>query len=81
MEEFGNKLGFPFVCPAGHRHKGEGFCVYSGTYVRNEFHGVGEIKCYTGRSYKGNFVHGKMEGEVTSVAHLVMKRPLFYFQA
>jgi hypothetical protein len=64
IEEYGNRLGVVYVCPAGHRHLGDGFCVYTGDFLRNEFHGRGELKCVDGRSYSGQWTEGKREGEV-----------------
>jgi hypothetical protein len=67
VEEFGNKLGMLYTCPAGHRHQGDGFCIYTGDYQRGEFHGRGELKCIDGRSYCGEWEHSKRCGEGVQV--------------
>ena len=35
MEQFGNKLDKDYICPMGHKHAGEGYCVYTGDYARD----------------------------------------------
>ena len=67
IEEFGNKMGIVFVCPAGHRHNGDAFCTYTGEYAGGEFHGRGELKCCDGRSYNGGWSKGKKDGEGVQV--------------
>ena len=60
-------MGLSFVCPVGHRHMGDGFCTYTGDFVRGEFHGRGEFRCCDGRSYSGGWVRGKKHGEGVQV--------------
>ena len=60
-------MGLSFICPVGHRHMGDGFCTYTGDFVRGEFHGRGEFRCCDGRSYSGGWVRGKKHGEGVQV--------------
>jgi len=61
-EEFGNVLDKPFTCPMGHRHKGQGYCVYTGKFARDFFHGQGEFVCCDGRKYIGEWKNGTKDG-------------------
>lgn len=56
--------GIPLVCPLGHTHKGNGFCIYTGKYRAGLFHGQGEFRCISGQWYKGNWCDGKRHGQV-----------------
>jgi len=62
QETFGNMLAITYICPAGHRHKGVGYCRYDGTYKRGFFEGKGVFVCHDGREYKGDFSNGKRHG-------------------
>ena len=62
QETFGNELAITYICPAGHRHRGVGFCRFDGNYKRGFFHGTGVFVCQDGRQYKGDFANGKKEG-------------------
>jgi len=64
-EQYGNVMGMLFICPAGHRHPGTGYCQYKGDWVRDHWHGDGEYACCDGRLYKGEFAHGKRHGKGT----------------
>lgn len=64
-ENFGNRLGIPYVCPLGRRHCGSGYCVYEGEWLRGYFHGRGEFVCEDGRKYQGTFDTGKRHGKGT----------------
>ena len=55
-------MGIVFLCPMGFRHKGDGYCVYTGEFRRDHWHGEGEYKCCNGRTFKGNFRWGKKHG-------------------
>ena len=61
-EQYGNIMGIVFLCPMGFRHKGDGYCVYTGEFRRDHWHGEGEYKCCNGRTFKGNFRWGKKHG-------------------
>lgn len=63
MEQFGNTLGVPFVCPLGNKHPGHGFCSYTGKYRCNLFHGYGEFQCIQGPYYKGDWFKGLKHGK------------------
>ena len=39
-QEFGNTTNVKYICPMGVRHKGEGYCVYTGHYKVGYFHGT-----------------------------------------
>lgn len=56
--------GEEYICPMGNRHVGEGFCIYSGSYVNNYFDGEGEFICQDGRCYRGCWKKGKRHGQV-----------------
>ena len=62
-EKYGNIIGIQFLCPAGHRHPGTGYCEYKGQWVRDHWHGKGEYKCCDGRPYVGEFSWGKRHGK------------------
>lgn len=62
VQNFGNKLGIPYICPMGHRHAGNGFCVYTGSWKADYFEGEGEFSCVDGRVYKGSFSKGQRHG-------------------
>jgi hypothetical protein len=40
VQEFGNIINVKYVCPMGVRHKGEGYCKYTGHYKVGHFHGT-----------------------------------------
>lgn len=62
QETFGNLLSISYICPAGHRHKGIGYCKYDGTYFRGFLQGKGVYCCLDGREYRGDFSNGKRHG-------------------
>ena len=63
VETFGNNIGQKFTCPIGVYHLGTDFCTYTGSYSMNLLHGEGELKCCSGRWYKGEFKAGKRHGQ------------------
>lgn len=39
QQTFGNIVNKTFVCPMGHKHKGDGYCQYTGPFKLNYFEG------------------------------------------
>jgi hypothetical protein len=72
-EQYGNTMGAKFLCPMGYWHKGDGFCVYMGEWLRDHWHGEGEYRCCDGKIYRGHFEwnrrHGKGFQEYVQDAH------------
>jgi hypothetical protein len=64
-EEFGNTVGYEFICPMNNFHIGQAYCRYTGNYVNGFFHGYGEFQCCTGQWYKGQWKQGKKNGDVS----------------
>lgn len=62
VETFGNILAITYLCPMGHRHKGIGYCNYTGGYKKGAFEGKGVYACLDGREYRGDFYDGKRHG-------------------
>jgi hypothetical protein len=66
IETFGNVVNKPFACPMGHRHKGDGYCTYTGPFKLNYFEGEGgTFQCCDGRAYTGGWLRGARHGQGT----------------
>ena len=70
-EEFGNILDQDYICPLGHKHAGQGYCIYTGDFERDYFHGNGEFICLDGRRYKGEYRNNKRHGQVNDYISMV----------
>jgi hypothetical protein len=78
-EEYGNLIGHPSTCPLGHKHHGNGYCVYTGNYRAGMFYGYGEFVCISGPYYKGEWKSGERHGKV-SVFFCLFFVSFFLFQ-